>query len=343
MLKIGIIGCGKVAQIRHIPEGLANPKATIAGYYDYNESRAQEIAAKYGGKVYKRYEDMLKDPQIDAVCVLTPNNTHAKISIAALRAGKHVLCEKPMATTIEDCESMVLASKESGKSLMIGLNQRFARAHEVAKQLLEENAIGRIIAFRTTFGHSGADNWSVDGRNSWFFNKESALFGVLGDLGIHKTDLIHYLTGQHIVRVIANTGTLDKKNDQGLPIPVEDNAICVFTLSDGIIGTMTASWTFYGKEDNSTVFYGTNGIMRIYQDPDHSITIEKPNGERICYDLDAIQTNDNQTKSGVIDEFIDSILEDRPSRVPGEEVLPAMKAVFAAIKSNETGHAVDVL
>lgn len=166
---------------------------------------------------------------------------------------------------------------------------------------------------------------------------------MLGDLGIHKTDLIHYLTGQRIVRVMANTGTLDKKDDQGLPIPVEDNAICVFTLSNGVIGTMTASWTFYGEEDNSTVFYGTKGIMRIYQDPDHSITIERPNGERICYDLDAIQTNHNQTKSGVIDEFIDSILENRPSRVTGEEVIPAMKAVFAAIESSEKGCAVEVL
>lgn len=342
MLRIGIIGCGKVAQVRHIPEGHANPKATIVGYYDYLESRAQEIAVKYGGKVYKGYEDMLQDPEIDAVCVLTPNNTHAEISIAALRAGKHVLCEKPMATTLEDCEAMVVAAKESGKSLMIGLNQRFARAHEVAKQLLKENIIGRIITFRTTFGHSGADNWSVDGKNSWFFNKESAMFGVLGDLGIHKTDLIHYLTDQRVVRVVANTGVLEKKNVQGLPIPVEDNAICIYTLSNGIIGTMTASWTFYGKEDNSTVLYGTEGIMRIYQDPKHSIVIEKPNGERICFDLDAIQTNDNQTKSGVIDEFIDSILEKRPSRVPGEEVFPAMKAVFAAIKSSETGCAVDV-
>ena len=119
MVKIGIIGCGKVAQVRHIPEGLANPNATIVGYYDYSEKRAQETASTYGGKVYKNYEDMLNDSQIDAVCVLTPNNTHAEISIAALGSGKHVLCEKPMATTIEDCEAMVLASKEAGKSLMI--------------------------------------------------------------------------------------------------------------------------------------------------------------------------------------------------------------------------------
>lgn len=342
MVKIGIIGCGKVAQVRHIPEGLANPNATIVGYYDYSEKRAQETASTYGGKVYKNYEDMLNDSQIDAVCVLTPNNTHAEISIAALGSGKHVLCEKPMATTIEDCEAMVLASKEAGKSLMIGLNQRLARAHQVAKQLIEEDSIGRIITFRTTFGHSGADNWSIDGRNSWFFNKSSAEFGVLGDLGIHKTDLIHYLTGQNVVSVIANTSVLDKKNEQGIPIPVEDNAICVYTLSGGAIGTMTASWTFYGEEDNSTILYGTKGIMRIYQDPEHAIVIEKTNGERIHYHLEAIQTNKNQTKSGVIDEFIASIIENRPPLISGEEVLPAMKAVFAAMKSSQLGSVVSI-
>lgn len=342
MVKIGIIGCGKVAQVRHIPEGLANPNATIVGYYDYSEKRAQETASTYGGKVYKNYEDMLNDSQIDAVCVLTPNNTHAEISIAALGSGKHVLCEKPMATTIEDCEAMVLASKETGKSLMIGLNQRLARAHQVAKQLIEEDSIGRIITFRTTFGHSGADNWSIDGRNSWFFNKSSAEFGVLGDLGIHKTDLIHYLTGQNVVSVIAKTSVLDKKNEQGIPIPVEDNAICVYTLSGGAIGTMTASWTFYGEEDNSTILYGTKGIMRIYQDPEHAIVIEKTNGERIYYHLEAIQTNKNQTKSGVIDEFIASIIENRPPLISGEEVLPAMKAVFAAMKSSQLGSVVSI-
>ena len=342
MVKIGIIGCGKVAQVRHIPEGLANPNATIVGYYDYSEKRAQETASTYGGKVYKNYEDMLNDSQIDAVCVLTPNNTHAEISIAALGSGKHVLCEKPMATTIEDCEAMVLASKETGKSLMIGLNQRLARAHQVAKQLIEEDSIGRIITFRTTFGHSGADNWSIDGRNSWFFNKSSAEFGVLGDLGIHKTDLIHYLTGQNVVSVIAKTSVLDKKNEQGIPIPVEDNAICVYTLSGGAIGTMTASWTFYGEEDNSTILYGTKGIMRIYQDPEHAIVIDKTNGERIYYHLEAIQTNKNQTKSGVIDEFIASIIENRPPLISGEEVLPAMKAVFAAMKSSQLGSVVSI-
>lgn len=103
---------------------------------------------------------------------------------------------------------------------------------------------------------------------------------------------------------------------------------------------MTASWTFYGNEDNSTILYGTKGIMRIYQDPEHSIVIEKTNGERIYYDLDAIQTNENQTKSGVIDEFIASIIENRPPQISGEDVLPAMKAIFASMKSSQLGSVV---
>ena len=102
---------------------------------------------------------------------------------------------------------------------------------------------------------------------------------------------------------------------------------------------MTASWTFYGNEDNSTVIYGTEGIMKIYADPSASIIIEHPDGTRELYEVDAIQTNDNQTSSGVIDEFISSI-EKGVSAVPAASVLPAMKAVFAALESAETGKTV---
>ena len=109
MVNIGIIGCGKIAQVRHIPEYAANPGAQLAAYYDLNPARAAELAKKYGGKAYASVEELLADKKIDAVSVCTSNVTHAEITIAALKAGKHVLCEKPMATTLADCEAMVRA------------------------------------------------------------------------------------------------------------------------------------------------------------------------------------------------------------------------------------------
>lgn len=343
MFNIGIIGCGKIAQVRHIPEYAAHPQAQLWGYYDLNQDRAKTLAEQYGGKVYPSWRDLLADPDVDAVSVCAANNAHAEITIAALGSGKHVLCEKPMATTLEECEAMVAAAKKSGRYLMIGHNQRLAKAHARARKLVEEGAIGDIVTFRTTFGHGGPETWSVDpGKATWFFDKKKAAMGAMADLGIHKTDLIQFLTGQKVVETTAVVTTLDKKGPDGRLIGVDDNAVCIYRMSGGAVGTMTASWTYYGAEDNSTILYGTKGIMRIYDDPAYSIKITTADGENILYDIDQIQTNDNQTKSGVIDLFMDSLVNGTPPEISGEEALSAMRAVFVSIESSETGKTVRV-
>jgi predicted dehydrogenase len=342
MVKIGIIGCGKIAQVRHLPEYAANPCAQLIGYYDINAERAKMVAGQYGGKVYESYQSLLADPRIDAVSVMTSNATHSEITVAALDAGKHVLCEKPMAMNLEECEAMVEAARRTSKKLMLGHNQRLTKTHRKAKALIAAGDIGNIITFRTQFGHAGPDTWSVDGKNSWFFDKNQAVLGAMADLGIHKTDLIQYLTGQRIVEVSAMIKTLDKRDESGALIPVDDNSICIYKLNGGAIGTMTASWTTYGCEDNSTVLYGTKGIMSIYKDPAYSIIIDLREGGRICYALDAIQTITIQTASGVIDLFIKCIMEDIEPEISGEEALSAMKAIFAAVESSRTGQTVKV-
>ena len=343
MFNIGIIGCGKIAQVRHIPEYAGHPQARLAGFYDLNQERARELAEKWGGKAYSSWEEMLADPGIDAVSVCVANNAHAQLSIAALRAGKHVLCEKPMATTLADCEAMVAAARESGKFLMIGQNQRLTKAHQKARELVENGTLGKILTFRTTFGHGGPETWSVDpGKNTWFFDKSKAAMGAMADLGIHKTDLIQYLLGQTVVETTAKVTTLDKRGADGQLIGVDDNAICIYRMSGGAMGTMTASWTFYGAEDNSTVLYGTKGILRIYDDPAYSLKLITAEGEKVLYELEAIQTNDNQTKSGVIDCFMDCLVNNTPPAISGQSVLTAMRAVFASLESSETGKNVTV-
>ena len=343
MFRIGIIGCGKIAQVRHIPEYAENPYAELAGFYDLNTQRAAELATQYGGKAYESAEAMLADPAIDAVSVCVANHAHAPITIAALKAGKHVLCEKPMATTLEECEEMVRTAHEAGKFLMIGHNQRLAKAHAVAKELIDQGMIGRIITFRTTFGHGGPETWSVDpGKNTWFFDKNKAAMGAMADLGIHKTDLIQFLTGQHVVRTTARVVTLDKKDASGQLIGVDDNAICIYEMSGGTMGTMTASWTYYGAEDNSTILYGEKGIMRIYDDPAHSIVVKLADGTEKVYDVEQIQTNDNQTKSGVIDLWMNCLETNTPPEISGEEALYAMRAVFASLESAKAGTTVDI-
>lgn len=343
MFKIGIIGCGKISQVRHIPEYADNAEAEIRGYFDLNKGRAGELAARYGGKAFDTYEELLADKEIDAVSVCVANHAHAQITIAALKAGKHVLCEKPMAMSLKECEAMVQAARETGRFLMIGHNQRLAKAHAEARKLVQSGIIGEIVTFKTNFAHGGPETWSIDpGQNVWFFDKEKAVMGAMADLGIHKTDLIQYLTGSRVAEVVAYLGALDKRDAQGNLIGVDDNAICIYKMESGCVGTMTASWTCYGAEDNSTILYGTKGVMKIYSDPAHSIVVELKDGGKISYDLDKIQTNDNQTKSGVIDLFMESLIHNTPPEISGEEALAAMKAVFAAVESSETGKRVKI-
>lgn len=343
MVNIGIIGCGKIAQVRHIPEYSENRNSRLCGFFDVNTERAAALANKYGGRTYENYQEMLADESIDAVSVCAVNYAHAEISIAALKAGKHVLCEKPMAVTLADCEAMADEAKKSGRILMIDHNQRLAAAHVRAKQLLDEGTIGRVVTFRTTFGHGGPETWSADpGKNTWFFDKNRALMGAMADLGVHKTDLIQFLLGQRVVETTAKVVTLEKRDASGNLINVDDNAICIYTLSGGAVGTMTASWTYFGAEDNSTVLYGTKGILRIYDDPAHALVLIQADGKRTEFNVDSIQTNDNQTKSGVIDLFVDCIVQNREPDMSGRESLSAMRAVFASIESSHTGRAVRI-
>ena len=344
MVQMGIIGCGKIAQTRHIPEIQANPHAVLAGFYDPHYERAKELADRFGGKAYPSVEELLADATIDAVSVCTANIAHKDNTIAALKAGKHVLCEKPMATTMEDCEAMVAAAKDCGKKLMIDQNQRVTDAHQRAKKLLEEGVIGRVITFRTTFGHGGPETWSIQpGPRTWFFDKKRSAMGAMADLGIHKTDLIQYLLGTRVVQTMAKVTTLDKRGADGQLIEVDDNAICIYTMENGIVGTMTASWTYYGEEDNSTVLYGEKGIMRIYDDPAYPLKVILKNGEEVLYRLAGMQTNENQTSTGIIDAFIDSIVNDTEPLISGESVLHAMRAVFASIESAKSGQSVRFL
>ncbi|NLU25120.1 MAG: Gfo/Idh/MocA family oxidoreductase [Clostridiales bacterium] len=336
MIKVGIIGCGKIAQVRHLPEYAHNPDVQLVGYYDKNVDRAEAIAKQYGGIAYASYFDLLKNPEIDAVSVCVENRNHAEISNAALYAGKHVLCEKPMAVTLQECESMVAAAERNGKYLMIGHNMRLNPVHRRAKELLDAGIIGDVITFRTILGNAGPEGWSVDA-GTWFFDKNKAAMGALSDLGIHKVDLMQYLTGQKVVETTAKVITLNKHDDEGGFIGVDDNALCILRMSGGAVGTLAASWTVYGKECKSTCLYGTKGIMRIFDDAQHNIVVIDANHNITSYDIDY-----DESTSGVIDAFVEALENNHEPEISGREALYTMRAIFASIKSSETSRTVSV-
>lgn len=338
MMRVGVIGCGSIARLRHLVEYWANKNAEIVAVCDIDSSRAHEMAEKYGAKAFTNYEELLQLDEVDAISVCLPNDLHAPVSIAALNAGKHVLCEKPMATTSEEAEEMIQVAKKNSRTLMIAHNQRFVASHQKAKQLIESGEIGKIYSFRTSFGHRGPEKWSIDGRDSWFFNKDEAVIGALGDLGVHKTDLIRYLLGE-VAEVGAFVETSAKENTE-----VDDNAVAILKMESGVIGTLAASWSYVTGGDNSTIIYGEKAILRLEDDPNYSLIVQYLNGEVVKYELDKIQTNEEggQTNSHVIDHFVDSVLQEREPLIPGEEGKKSLDVVLAALASNETKKIIDL-
>ncbi|WP_163101969.1 Gfo/Idh/MocA family protein [Peribacillus alkalitolerans] len=332
-IKVGVIGCGSIAKHRHLPEYLSNEQVEIVAVCDIVEERVNELAKSYNAKAYISYEELLTNPDIDAVSVCTPNYLHAPITIAALNAGKHVLCEKPMATSRADAEEMIKAAERSMKKLMIAHNQRFVTSHQKARQLIEKGEVGKIYSFRTAFGHGGPEGWSADGKESWFFKKKEAFIGAMGDLGVHKTDLLRFLLGEEFVEVGAFVETSAKENSD-----VDDTAVCVLKTDSGIIGTLAASWSYVSKEDNSTIIYGEKAILRLEDDPNHSLVVQYKNGEVVKYELGEIQTNEagGQKSSEVINHFVNSIVKNIEPPVTGEEGLKSLQVVLAALESNET-------
>ena len=340
MLNVGVIGCGSIVRQRHAHEYALHPGVTIAGFFDLVPSRAAEMTERFGGKVYSSVDEMLADSSIDAVSVCVANTLHAEITIKALRAGKHVLCEKPMAVTEADCEAMVAEAKKAGKRLLIGQNQRLNPAHKKAKEIIASGAMGRVLTFRTAFGHRGPESWSIDkGAHTWFFRKASAAFGSMADLGIHKIDLMCYLIDSEIESAFAIMKVLDKKLPDGSPIEVDDNSVEVLSFKNGATGTVTTSWTHYGEECNETVLYCEKGIMKLYSDPKYSLKIVNADGTEVLYALDRMQTNEDaqQASSGVIDEFVEAVTTGKESILDASNILRSMRGVFACQKAAEEG------
>ncbi|MRG84806.1 Gfo/Idh/MocA family protein [Salinibacillus xinjiangensis] len=327
-IKVGIIGCGSITRFRHAPEYYANPYVEEIVFYDRNLERSQALAKEFNGCVAETVDELLKDPSIVAISDCSSNETHHIITSKALLSGKHVLCEKPLAVSVEKAERMVEAQRKSGKKLMVDHNQRFTKAHQKARELIASKELGEVLTFKTSFGHQGPEHWGVNKSNStWFFKKERSHSGVAGDLGIHKIDLIHYLLDDEVVDAHAFTGALDKVDENGEPIEVCDNVVSALRTKKGRIGTASFSWTYYGEEDNSTTIYCQKGIIKIYHHPEDQLIVETKDGEVVRYQLEPIQTNDNQTSTGVIDAFVESIIQDKEPLVSGADALSSLRVI----------------
>ena len=257
-LKIGFIGCGGIANQKHFP-GMADMEGVdLVAFCDLIIERAEKAAKEYGtpdAKVYTDYKELLADPTIDAVHVLTPNIAHCEISVAALEAGKHVLCEKPMAATEADAKKMLEARDRTGKLLTIGYQYRHFFQNAVAKKVVEDGWLGDVYyAEASLLRRRGVPTWGV------FTDKSKQGGGPLIDIGTHALDLTLFLMDNYEVDYVVGTsfeklGTLLDPEYQGQvnwrgehdcwnnkTYDVEDSAVGHIKMKNGAVINLRASW-----------------------------------------------------------------------------------------------------
>lgn len=191
-MKVAVIGCGTIANNAHIPAYMSNPKAEIKYFCDIIPERAQVAVEKYScGIAVTDYKEVLADKEVEAVSVCTPNLMHSKIAIDAMKAGKHVLCEKPAARVYEEALEMQKVQKETGKILNIGVVNRFNTNVNKLKELIDQGEFGEIYQVYVSFRNQR----SIPGLGGAFTTKAIAGGGVMIDWGVHFFDIVMYCCG----------------------------------------------------------------------------------------------------------------------------------------------------
>jgi predicted dehydrogenase len=260
-MRIGLIGAGKIGALR-AQTVKAHPGATLAGVFDVNRAVAEAVAA--GAPAFDTL-DALLDAPMDAVIISTPPHLHADAAVAAFKRGLHVLCEKPMAHTLEDARLMVEAARTHGRALAIGFNFRYYPFVKFARAAVDAGKIGAVDHVRVFGGHDGLHNFGAD----WQYKMPHSGGGAMMDIGIHLSDLARYFLGE-VTRV---SGVMSERV-YGLK-GSEDNAMAVYVNPQGIAATYHATWTEWKGYAIAVEIYGDRGMVRGSYAPMHNLLIEK--------------------------------------------------------------------
>ncbi len=347
-IKIGIIGTGNISNV-HINAYLKNPDVELYAFCDINEDRVKAMAAQYGvGRTFTDMHDMLKLKEIDAVSVCTWNSAHAACTIAALEAGKHVICEKPMATCAADAEKMKAAADKAGKLLMIGFVRRFGNDCSVLKDFIDQDYFGDIYYTKATYlrrkGNPGG----------WFGDKSRSGGGPLIDLGVHVIDLVRYLLGNpKPVSVYGATfqKLFDRKDVKGTAgyvastktnadiCDVEDLAAAMIRFDNGAVLNIEASFSLNIKNDQGKIeLFGTKAgakldpELELYSEVNHYMADITLNGKT---DLDFNGLFENE-----INHYVSCVKDGTPCRAPAQDGIVLMTILDAIYESAKTGHEV---
>lgn len=353
-LKVGIIGCNGIARGKHLPSLQKLPQVELAAFCDIVESAATTTRDEFGSKdaqAYVDYHELLNDETIDVVHICTPNDTHAEITIAALEAGKHVMCEKPMAKTAEGARAMVEAARRTGKKLSIGYQNRFRSDSQYLHEVCERGDLGDIYyATAHAIRRRAVPTWGV------FLDKEKQGGGPLIDIGTHALDLTLWMMNNYKPKVVLGTThhqlgkTKNAANSWGPWDPdkftVEDSAFGFIVMQNGATVVLESSWALNSLKTGEAkcTLCGNKGGA----DMDDGLRINGENlgklfTETIELDGKGVDFYSGNTESAADLEarlWIQSILDDTEPVVKPEEALVVTEILEAIYESAETGKAV---
>lgn len=353
-VKVGIIGCGGIANGKHMPSLSKLGDVEMVAFCDVVLERAEKAKEQYGtpdAKVYTDYLELLKDTEIEVIHVCTPNRSHAPITIDSLQAGKHVMCEKPMAKTAADARRMVEVAKETGKKLTIGYQHRHKPEAIYLKSVMERGDLGEIY-FAKAFAirRRGTPNWGV------FLNEYEQGGGPLIDIGTHSLDITLYLMNNYEPKMVVGTKYKKVNNaDCGNPWggwdpeenTMEDSAFGFVVMKNGATIILESSWALNTSEpisEGSTMLCGTDGGAQIK----NGVTINKGEFNRLIEIKPDLSSGGVAFYEGVSNNpaevearrWIDAVKNDTEVVVMPEQACVVSEILEAIYKSAETGQPV---
>jgi len=330
----GILGAGRIAESQMAPAITAAPGHELIAVTRRDLAAAQQFADKHGAqRAYDSDEALLADPQVNAVYVATPPHLHARQARLAAQAGKHILCEKPLALDTGEAQRMIDAARANNVALTVCYYQRFNARHQRIKALLAAGAIGQVTAARISFSERFPPQPGV-----WHHDPAISGGGPLMDLGVHCIDLIRYLCGP-VQSVAALVDTLVDSS------PVADTATLLLRHEGGAQTVVTSHWTTANHDPerfNRVEIYGAEGtiVAAPIQAKDSAGTMQLITAEGI-QDF-SVEPGGPRPHVALLESFAAAVAGKSPNPIPGEEGLAGLAVVEAARESARSGRRIEL-
>lgn len=334
-----VIGCGHIGK-RHCNIIKELPEANLVAVCDIKKEKVDEYAKQFGAKTYYDYNEMLKDEDIDVITICTPSGMHAKMTIDSANAKKHVICEKPMAMNLEECDQMIESCKQNNVRLFVVKQNRFNEPVALLKQAIEKQKLGKpyLISARVLWNRN--EQYYKD--EPWRGTKEQD-GGALMNQSSHFVDLLCWLGGD-IKKVYSKMDTFNHD------IETEDTGVVILEFANGAIGAIEYTTCIYDKNlEGSFTFFGTKGSVKIGGKYLNEIEHWNVEGMPAPVVINKLKPNYYGTYQGsaanhgkVFENVID-ILKGRTNKTTeGRDARKAVEVIIAAKKSAETGQPVEL-